>query len=499
VLSYTATVDGIATFAMAKPASARQVIVVSAASCGTLTEVACAADTTPAVIGDTFAVANGTTYYFYVRDTTTGTAPLSFPLVVDLDEVSCSSFTNNTDSLVPGNGSTIATTSPVLSLDFDHPVNPAVGVVTITGDLGTNLSYDLATPQTAVTFANDNRTMVIDPATPLVPGETITVSWSGMVDAFCAAAVTPPAWSFDVLTPSCTPGTGGMVGTTVNRLATGLASFTENYVAADHSPTGWVYVGGASNLYRLPKSGGAIEDVVIAAGITSTQLGSAMAIAGGSIFTLDTTTSTTTSFLWRLSTSGGVTWNPLGYARWPTSPTDIARAAFLHGGRLYFVTDEITAGVATQIWSVSASAVMLPADAMFEGSVTGEEDCDGITGDDDYFYMTCGNNDRVVRVDRTTFVSELVTDAIDLSLTKNEIHADDFDADGDADALYVTSDEERVHYICSPSGAGPFWADILVTFGTGTAGAGNFGLGFDPVANVLWAYDDDTQEFVSIQ
>ena len=26
-----------------------------------------------------------------------------------------------------------------------------------------------------------------------------------------------------------------------------------------------------------------------------------------------------------------------------------------------------------------------------------------------------------------------------------------------------------------------------------------YGLGFDPVANVLWAYDDDTKELISIQ
>ena len=47
VLAYTASVDGIVTYSLDKPASARQVVVVSGAACGTLTqadELSCAAD-----------------------------------------------------------------------------------------------------------------------------------------------------------------------------------------------------------------------------------------------------------------------------------------------------------------------------------------------------------------------------------------------------------------------------------------------------------------------
>jgi hypothetical protein len=152
----------------------------------------------------------------------------------------------------------------------------------------------------------------------------------------------------------------------------------------------------------------------------------------------------------------------------------------------------------TEIWSVNASAVSLPTQAVLEGTVA-LNDCDSITGDDHYFYLTCDDsNDHIVRVDRTTFQSELITDAIPLSLTKNELYAHDFNADGTADALYVKSDDETVHYICGPAAAGPFWEDVLVDFG-GTSTTSNYGLGFDPVANVLWAYDDDTQELVHIQ
>jgi hypothetical protein len=502
VLAYTAAIDGIVTYSLTKPASARQVVVVSNAACGTVTtasEVSCASDSVPTSIGNTFAVSLGSTYYFYVRDTTSGTPQLASPLVLDIDSTACASFVNNTSNLSPVNGAVLATTSPILSFDLQHPVNPSVGVITLTGDLGTSRSLDLATAPSQVTFANSGRTLQIDPSVAFIPGEHITVSWSGLVDKFCGAPIPPPTWSFAILTPSCAPGTAGMVGTTMARHTTGLPSLTEYYVSADSSATGSVYVGGTSSLYRVPKTGGAYEDVVASGGATSTQLGYSMAIVGSKLFTLDSTTSATTPFLWRLSTSAGVTWNPLGYGQYPKTAGAGAYAMFPYKGRLYIATNEGTSTAVTEIWSVSTTAISLPAEAVLEGTVTGELDCDGITGDDHYFYLTCNNsNDHIVRVDRTTFQPELLTDRIPLNTTRNELHAHDFDGDGDADALYVKSDDETVRYICGPAAAGPFWQDTLVDFG-GTSTTGNYGLGFDSVGNVLWTYDDDTQELISIQ
>jgi hypothetical protein len=504
VLEYTATVDGIVTYSMTKQTSHRHVIVVSPATCGTVataSAVSCAGTDffSATAMGDTFAVTQGTTYRFYVRDTTSGSSPLPNPLVLDVSEAACTSLTNSASNLSPANGEMLATTAPVLSLDLQHPINKTVGVITLTGTMGTNVSYDLSTSPSQVTFTNDGRTVTIDPTAPFQPGETITVSWSGVVDEFCGAPIAPPTWSFSIITPSCTPGVGGMVGTNVTRITTGIASFTENYVAADSSPTGYVYLGGSSDLYRVPKMGGPVEDVDVAAGITSTPLGEAVLIVGNKIFTLDTTTSATTPFLWRLSTSGGTTWNPLGYAQYAMTPGDSAYSMFEYKGRIYIATNETTSGATTQIWSVSASAVSLPETPVLEASFSGEEDCDGLAGDDQYFYLTCDNgNDHIIRLDRSTQQTEVITSAIPLSTTKNELHAHDLNGDGKADVLYVKNDDESVRYICGPSAAGPFWQDILATFGSTTT-TSNFGLGFDPVSNVLWALDDDTRELIKIQ
>src|SRR5690606_31973616 len=124
--------------------------------------------------------------------------------------------------------------------------------------------------------------------------------------------------------------------------------------------------------------------VELESGITSTPLGYSMAVVGSKIFTLDTTTSSSSTFLWRLSISGGATWNPLGYARYPQTAGAAAYAMFHYKGRLYIATNEGTSGAATEIWSVSESAVVLPVVAQLEGTFTGENDCDSLTGDDHY-------------------------------------------------------------------------------------------------------------------
>ena len=39
------------------------------------------------------------------------------------------------------------------------------------------------------------------------------------------------------------------------------------------------------------------------------------------------------------------------------------------------------------------------------------------------------------------------------------------------------------------------YTDQLMNHGTSTS---NYGMGFDPVANALWIYDDDTEDFIRI-
>jgi hypothetical protein len=492
VLSYTAPEAGFATFSMNKPASARQLFVVSTAACGTVTpELACNSDFSPTTLSSEFPVTMGTTYHVYLRDTTSGAAPLDNPMFVNLAFAGCSTITN-TVTLSPANATSVVDRTPILSAQFTYPIDPSAGVITVTGNMGTNLSYDLAMGPAAIAILDGAKTLQIDPGIVFSDDEILTISWTGLKTASCNTLIPAPTWTVQVTDPPCFPGQAGMVGTAQTRIPTGLATFTEYFVAADEDPNGYVYVGGTGNLYRTPKAGGTTQDLEAIAGLTASHLGYDMVVLGSELYTLEAVTSATSGILWRLTTDGGATWPKQDYAQLPFVANDDMWSMAQYNGRIYFTTDEGTDG--TQIWSVSAGASMFPQPATLETTALDEDFC-GIAVDDDYYYLSCSGGDRLVRVHRTTFAKELITDAIDFNSTRNAIHIHDIDGDGRADVLYVQGYGEEVNYVCAPN-TGPFYTDVLTGFGTGTS---NYGLGFDKANGVLWMFDDDTREFVKIQ
>jgi hypothetical protein len=495
VLSYTAPQDGFIRFALDKPASSRQVVVVSSAACGTVTpELACLSDSTPTTLTTELGVEMGKTYYFYIIDTTSGSSPLAHPLIATLDESLCSTLGPAATTLSPPNASSSTELSPIFTAELDYPIDTSAGVITVTGNMGTSLSYDLATGPGEISVINGGKTLVIDPGIVFPAGESVNISWSGLHDATCDVLIAPPTWKVDVTGPPCTPGVNGIVGNTITRVPTGLtSSVTEYFVAADSSATGYVYVGGTSDLYRTPKAGGTTQDVEAAATLTSTQLGYDMIVVGNEIYTLESNTTATSNVLWRLSTDGGATWVKENYMQLPQTPNDDLRAITEYKGRLYMTTDEFSG---TEIWSVPTGATTLPQNAVLEGTLTGEYYCDGVAADDFFYYLACSNGDRLIRVDRVTLATELISDSVDINSTKDAVHADDVDGDGRADALYVSSYYGEVNYVCAPGGAGPFYVDVLAVFSTSSS---NYGLGFDRVNKVLWMFDDDTRDFVKIQ
>lgn len=498
VLSYTAPENGFVRIAMSKPTQ-RQTMVVSSAACGTVTpELACSSDTA-ATLSAELGVTMGTTYYVYVRDTSVGTAPLSNPLFVTVEETPCSAIGSVTPTLFPPSGSSVPDAAPVLSVELPYPVATDAGVITVTGNLGTNLVFDLATTPDAISFINRGKTIVIDPGIVFPVGETVTVSWSGLVDASCGAPIVSPTWTFDIGGAPCTPGQNGMVGSSVTRMPTGAPTFTEYYVVADANPNGYVYFGGDAALYRMPKAGGAIEDIEAVAGLTAGMLGQEMFIAGNEIYLIENTTSAVTSnLLWRISTDGGATWNVENYMQLPQPANDNIVASDYFDGRIYLATHESTNG--TEIWSVAAGATTLPQMAQLEALIPDEDadTCSGLAVDSVYYYLACSGGDRLIRVHRTTLNTELISDSINFSATNNALYAHDIDGNGRADVLYVGRDSEDVRYVCDPSGLGPFFADVLAGWGSSTATT-NYGLGFDPVAGVLWTIDDANRDLLEIE
>ncbi len=491
VATYRPSMDAYVTITLTKPSNNRFAMVASSAACGTVTELDCDSQFSGTTMTLELRATAGSTYYVYFVDTSSGTATLPFPLEVQVTELDCSAVpAPAVTTLDPANGTTASSLLPTFSATFESAVATGEGVISISGTAGTSRSYDLATSPSEVSFSTSDTVMSIAPSFIFPGGETLSVSWTGLVEPRCGRAIASVPWSVTVPTAPCTPAVAG----TDTRFATGLSStFSEYFVAADAKTDGWVYFGGTTALYRMRKDGSAVEDVEALAGLTSSNLGYAMLVDGDNVYTIDDTTAST-GRLFRITDDGGATWSVVSYASFATTPADDFRAATVHAGRIYLVTAEASTGVPTEIWSVDAAATTLPAAATLETSFV-ERDCTGLAMDSSFYYVACGTGDRLVRVDRTTGAVTLITDTLDLSTTSNSVYALDTDTDGAADLLYVHGWNEEIYFVCDPDGAAPF-VSPLYAFGSGT---GNYGLGYDAAHDVLWMYDDGTKDLISVE
>jgi hypothetical protein len=495
VLRYDPTFTGSIDVSINKPVSTRWTLVASDQTCGTLTpSLACLSEFTLDKMNITANVVPGKPVYIYLRDTNSGTATLSDPLIVNITELNCAVFAAKATPVAPAPGSTTTTLSPNVEIDFDAAVTPNKGTVTIKGAT-TNLSYNLATNPAEVTWSNANKKLVIATA-GLKPNDTVTVSWTGLEDATCSKAVPAPspAWTFKVVNPPCSPGAGGMVGTTVTRYATGATTVpSEYYVEADNNPTGWVYIGNYYQLYRTKKTGGAWEDIYSAAALSSTSTGYGMLIDGNNIYTLDDITSGNKGHIWRISSNGGSNFAVQDYANFPGSPTDDTRSAFSYKGQIYMLTQESTSTQDTEIWRAPATGTP-PVNAAFERAVPGQLYCSGIGVDDSYFYLACSTGNRLLKVARSNGAVSLITDLWPLSTTTNGMATRDTNNDGKADFIYYKGSTGSIYFACNPGGAA--YSDKLVTYGTGTS---DYGLGYSAAANALYTFDGITKELVVIK
>ncbi len=493
VMRYDPTFNGSIDISITKPANNRWTMVVTDQTCGSMTPtLACVNEySKPSMDAETPVKANQPVY-IYLRDTTTGSQPLSNPLTVNITELDCSVFTGNATVVQPAHGSTTTTLSPNLEVTFDAAVNTSKGIITLKHGT-TTLSYDLSLSPANLKWSNNNKTLVI--SSPALPaGANVTVSWTGLEDSTCKKPVTPPPWTFTVITPPCNPGTNGMVGGTVKRYSTGATTFlTEYYVEADADPAGWVYIGGTNALYRTKKTGGAWENVYAKAALSAGTVGYSMLVDDKNIYTLNKQTFGSTKRIFQISSDKGTSWSLVDYAKFPTSPFDDFQGATSYKGDIFAVTHESSTSQDTQIWRMPSTGTA-PVDAVLEGSVLGQNYCGGLGVDDANFYVACGLSNRLVKVARSNGAVTLITDVWPLTTIAIGMASHDKDNDGKIDFIYYTGNTGDVYFVCDPGGVA--YADKLATFSTSSS---HYGLGFDPVAKQLYAYDSTTKELIVIQ
>jgi hypothetical protein len=265
VLAYTAPEDGFVSFTLHKPASQRQSVVVSKATCGMVTpELACVSDFSPTSLTTDFPVEMGQQYHFYIRDTTSGTAPLDNPLLVTLDETLCSTLTPAVATVSPANGLSIPDLSPIFSANFDYPIDPTQGVITVTGTMGSNFSYDLATGPAEIAVLDGNKTIQIDTGIVFPLGEIVTLSWTGLRDATCDKPIAPPTWTVNLTGPPYSTSTGtttyadACVGGTMQTLiptGTTFPAVDEGLTAPITLPAGFKFFGQPASQFIASSNG----------------------------------------------------------------------------------------------------------------------------------------------------------------------------------------------------------------------------------------------------
>lgn len=501
VAVFTSSFTGVAEVAYHDP-SYGEFVEVYQGTCGdTSTPVGCVAgDYSFDELRVSFPVTAGTSYWMTFGTYGTVRNYAWTPVTLSLTEIDCASFASSVVELDPPHGEASTSTYINFYVTFDRPITRDVGTITITGDLSTSLNYDLTADPSEVIYLDGDHRIRINPGVPFPASERLTVSWTGMQDTLCGNPVPTTPWEVDVLgTARCTPGAAGMVGTAPSPFSTGLATGTMSYVAADSALTGWVYVGNSYRLHRMPKTGGAVQDVAAAAGLGVDHLGTQMLIDGQNLYVVNQTDSTT-GVVWRISTDGGSSWVVEDFASFPVPLTDEIAGIAAHGNSIYLLTVGYQAGGAPQIWSMARNPATLPTLATFEGIVNVPEGCSGFTLDDNYFFSACSTGFfgdyemvRILRAGGPFFTAELLQGSLLSGYLS--MHAADTDTDGSADVLYVRGYHENVYYLCGPTGTGP----VFQTFIDYGGGSGSRGLGFDRTANTLWVYDDDTQELIRFQ
>jgi len=513
VLKYTATHNGAVEFFLERNGGRDAYVVVQEDTCGTIeSPLACTAS---AITGATelrtvFPVTAGHDYYIHVIAQMSGylstNQPLLNPFNVRVNPIDCENLAATITPQEPVDGTLLPRPDPEFKATLSHAARTNAGTVTLTGDLGTEVVIPLPSP--LVTFSTDAKTVTIKPGTFFRSQERVTVRLD-LVTADCGMPYVPVQWVVTAPATPCTPGVDGMVGNTLTRHPMPVvgSSPTEYYVTADDAPNGWVYVGGTSMLFRVSKDAARFENVYTAAKLGSDHLGYVLLVDGQNIYSVNESTAADgKKRLWRLSANGGTTWEPLDLAVFIDTATNAApgddfRGAAIDGNKVYLVTQEGTTSVDTEIWSVDLSQPV-PIQAVKETSFGANvySYCHGLAVDASSWFTVCrddtetGKPYAVVRIPRNGGpVAEVIT-GLPGNTTAMALHGKDWDGDGSIDYLYFQESKEEGHFVCAPYTAP--WAYEHFDFGGATD---SYGMGFDPVENALWAYDDDTMEIVKVK
>lgn len=315
------------------------------------------------------------------------------------------------------------------------------------------------------------------------------------------------AYTLEIEPAPCTPGVGGLAGTTETSVShTAATTSASQGMAADGSLTGYVYFTSANSwLVRAAKDGLTADNVLTLAsgsGLVSADLGNEVDIEGDNIYIAsDTITcSTTVDCVFRISSNGGATFERQSVATFSPSTNDDIRGIAQDGNTLFMITHD---AAETQVWSVDLTQT-LPAPATLLATLSNYDYCSGLDYDDDFLYTGCDDSttgDAIIRIDRATLatgtpiVEEVYNSSTVLRMStsgQNGIAVQDGDGDGLADVVWFNGDNNNSSafgstYVCDPgTTTAPFVGSFGITISQ------DEGLAFDPALNAVWLHNESS-------
>jgi hypothetical protein len=184
-----------------------------------------------------------------------------------------------------------------------------------------------------------------------------------------------------------------------------------------------------------PSGGDAvIHDDTTGDGLTSTNMGYSGVVFAGQVFSADTTTTATSSRIYRLWDGLSTPWAPQAWDVPPAYPASSGTYAITTDGTSLIYTTKNTTQVA--FYSLSPGAAGAP---VLLGTTTLLNDAVGIAADDEYFYIAAqdpANVEGVFRLPRTALSSAPVQlmSGVNLSALNVSMVVDDL---SDPEYLYV--------------------------------------------------------------
>lgn len=176
--------------AIDKAPQTRHILVASEEPCGVLDPaVACVSTFTEDRVTLRVVGRRGVPVFLYYVDTASGDA-MSSPAVIDVAATDCEAVVSVARP-EPPSGSRLSHAAPELRLIFTRPIDPTRGEVTLARSSGGTLTYELAAEPLALRFESP-RVLRLAPGILFDPGETLTLSWSGLQELYCASPVPPP-------------------------------------------------------------------------------------------------------------------------------------------------------------------------------------------------------------------------------------------------------------------------------------------------------------------